>query len=171
MLEITTEPNRFGSRVSAHRRNGDKVYLGGEARRQLKTVRKILMKLAGHYGLKMIEHADFLGVERINATNDDLVECLSSAPDPYSGVDLRAAMVAWRRDLNITNQILHQDPSVDQLLAVCDNQEDWLVFWRCNCPVPAIRDHLAQELAKARALKAENQERLARRKAADGTEH
>jgi hypothetical protein len=123
------------------------------------------MKLSRHYGLPLAAHADFAGMHMINADNDNLIDCLSSVPDPYAGVDLRAAFVAWRRDLNVTDLILRQDPSIPQLTAVSDNQEDWLVFWRCNCPVPEIRDHLAQELAKGRALKAENRERLARRNA------
>jgi hypothetical protein len=164
MLEITTNPSGFGTPV--RRRNGDLVYIYGECRRQLKTVRKLLMKLSRHWGLPMKHLADFAGLEGIgNAGNDDLIDCLSSVPDPYSGVELRAAMIAWKRDLNITDLILRQDPSIPQLLAVSDNQEDWLVFWRCNCPVPAIRDHLAQELVKGRALKAENRARLGRRKA------
>jgi hypothetical protein len=167
--EITSDPhpschsNYIG--IGARRKNGDRVYVFGECRRQIKAVRKLIMKLGRHLGLPMKDLADFRGLGMIAAENDDLIDCLSSVPDPYAGVDLRAAFVAWKRDLNITDQILHQDPSIPQLTAVSDNQEDWLLFWRCNCPVPAIRDHLAQELEEARALKAENRERLERRKA------
>jgi hypothetical protein len=163
--EICSDPQpcRRGSYTSigARRKNGDRVYIFGETKRQVRAIRKLLMKLAKHWGLPMANHADFIGMAGINATNEEMLDCLSSVPDPYAGVDLRTAFVAWRRDLNLTDLILRQDPSVPQLLAVTDNQEDWLVFWRCNCPVPAIRDHLAQELAKGRALKAENRARLA----------
>jgi hypothetical protein len=47
-------------RISARRSNGDKVYIFGETVRQVKQIRRMLMKLARHYGdLPMIFCARF----------------------------------------------------------------------------------------------------------------
>jgi hypothetical protein len=168
MLEITTDAHRPGSGIGARRKNGDKIYLRGETIRQLRTVRRVLMKLAKHYGLPLNTFAEFLGVEMINATNDELLDCLSTVPNPYSGVDLRVAIAASNRDWRICNCICARDPTIEQLVTVSAQQEDWQVFWRCNHPDVGMRDRLAQELAEGRALKAENRERLEQRRAADG---
>jgi hypothetical protein len=147
--------------IGARRKNGDRIRIFGDNLRQCRTLKRILMALAKHYGLPLAQHANFDGIGMIAATNDELLTCLSPFPgDPYSGVDLHAAFVAWQRDLNITNLILAQNPTIPQLRKVSDNQEDWLLFWRVNCPVQQIREHLAQELVEVRALKAENRERL-----------
>jgi hypothetical protein len=165
MLEITTEPGGFGTPV--RRRNGDLVYLCGEARRQVKAVRKLLMKLARHFGrLPMIDLADFRGLDQINATNDELIECLSSVPDPYAPVDLDAAMVASTRDLKIADRILSRPrtSTIQQLLAVSDNAEDWHIFWRVRSPNGFTAQAKAAD-AEFQKLKTENRARLAQRKA------
>jgi hypothetical protein len=89
MLEITTDPHRPGSRIGARRKNGDKVFIYGNVTRQLRTVRTILMKLARHFDLPLADFAEFLGIEEINVSKEDLIQCLSAVPDPYSGVELR----------------------------------------------------------------------------------
>src|SRR6266566_1897086 len=118
MLEITTDPLRPGSRISARRKNGDKIFLYGETIRQLKTARKVLMKLSKHFDLPLATFTDFVGLEMINASNYELIECLSSVPDPYAPVDLRAAMVASSRDFKIVNRILSRprQSTIEQLL-------------------------------------------------------
>jgi hypothetical protein len=171
MLEITTDPHRPGSGIGARRKNGDKIYLRGETIRQLRTVRKMLMKLSRHYGLPMIAFADFAGVEEINTTNEDLIECLSTVPDPYAGVDRRVAVEAWQRDWRICNRVLRQDPTIDQLLTVSGNQQDWMTWWRCNHDDPQMRSLLAEEIANAQELIMSNRARLAKMRGADGQQH
>jgi hypothetical protein len=162
MLEISTtqQAQRMGTPV--RRRNGDRVYLFGEHRRQLKTVRKILMKLSQHYGLPMATFADFIGIERINTTNDELIDCLSNVPDPYAEVDLRAAMVASTRDFRICERVRAQDPTIEQLLTVSGNSEDWYNFWRVRSSKSWTPERMAKD-AELQKLKAENRERLERR--------
>jgi hypothetical protein len=164
MLEITTDPLRPGSRISARRKNGDKIFLYGETIRQLKTARKVLMKLSKHFDLPLATFTDFVGLEMINASNDELIECLSSVPDPYAPVDLRAAMVASSRDFKIVNRILSRprQSTIEQLLAVSGNSEDWSNFWRVRSPSGFTKERMAEE-AEYRKLRAENRERLERR--------
>jgi hypothetical protein len=102
MLKITTDPRASGSGIGARRKNGDQVFLRGENIKQLRTVRKVLIKMAQHFQLPMAELGDFLGVDRINLTNRDLLECLSTVPNLYSEVDFAVAIEAWRRDYKIT---------------------------------------------------------------------
>jgi hypothetical protein len=164
MLEITTDPHAPGSGIGARRKNGDKIFLRGETIHQLRTVRKLLMKLAHHYNLPLVAFADFAGIEESNAENTDLIECLSTVPDPYAGVDRRVAMEAWQRDWRICNRILQQDPIIDQLLAVSGNQQDWMTWWRCNHPDAGMRSLLAEEIANAQELIMSNRARLAQRR-------
>jgi hypothetical protein len=169
MLVITTDPRRSGSSIAARRKSGDKVFIYGNVTRQLRTVRKILMKLSRHYSnLPMIAFAGFAGVEEINVTKEELLECLSAVPDPYSGVDVRIAMEAWQRDWHICERVLKQDLSIDQLLAVSGNQQDWCVFWRCNHDDPRMRALLAEEIANAQELIMSNRERLQQQRQANG---
>jgi hypothetical protein len=177
IAEITTATTPISKHsytgIGARRKNGDHIRIFADNLRQCRTLKRILMALAKHYGLPLAQHANFDGIGMIRATNDELLTCLSPFPgDPYSGVDIHAAFVAWRRDFNITNLIMAQDPTIPQLLAVSDNQQDWLLFWRCNCPVPEIREHLARELEECRALRAKSvamAQRLLARRQANGT--
>jgi hypothetical protein len=177
--EITTDPqlhHRRSNYVStvARRKNGDHVHILGQHKQQVFAIRRILMKLARKYALPMIHLADFTGLQGIATNNDELVKCLSEVPDAYAEVDMHAAVVAWKRDRNICDLILRHDPDCVQLIAVSNNEIDWATYFRCNCPVPAIREHLAQELAEAQALRAEAVERAERqlaRKQANGQTH
>jgi hypothetical protein len=170
--EITTDPQPHGHNyvgIGARRKNGDRIRIFGETKRQVKAIRKLLMKLGQHFGLPMANHADFVGIERINAANDDLIDCLSSVPDPYApDIDMQAAWIAWRRDWKICNRILAQDPSIDQLLSVSGNQQDWMTWFRCNHPDARVRDALARDIAKVQPLISENRERLAKQRKANG---
>jgi hypothetical protein len=168
MLEITTNARAPGSGIGARRKNGDKIFLRGETIHQLRTVRKLLMKLAHHYNLPLAAFADFAGIEEINAENADLIDCLSTVPDPYAGVDKRVAMEAWQRDYRICERVLAQDPTIDQLLAVSGNQQDWLTWWRCNHPDAQMRSLLAEEIANAQELIMSNRVKLAQQRNADG---
>ena len=172
MLQITNDPHAPGSGIGARRKNGDRIYLRGEARQQLRKVRKVLMKLARHYNLPLIAFTDFAGIEEINASNEDLVDCLSTVPDPYSGVERREAMTAAIRDSRICERILAQgDASIDQLLAVSGNQQDWCTWWRCNHPDPQVRARLAEQIADAQELIMSNRARLAQQRSANGREN
>src|SRR5260370_3607244 len=106
IAEITTATaptQRNYTGIGARRKNGDRIRIFANNLRQCRTLRKILMKLAKHYGLPLAQHADFDGIGMISATNDELLTCLSPFPcDPYCGVHLHAALVAWRRHLHIT---------------------------------------------------------------------
>jgi hypothetical protein len=170
-LEVRTDPHPKcpGSfnRISARRRNGEKVYLFGETRHQLKAVKRIIMRLSQKFGLPLIAQADFVGVEKLGAENADLIDCLSSPPDPYAGVDVRQAMTAWLRDVRICDSILAQEPTIDEILSVSANSQDWCLFWRCNHPDAAVRDRLAKSLAEAQGLIAENRQRLEEQRKAD----
>jgi hypothetical protein len=172
MLEITTNPLRPGSGIGARRKNGDKIYLRGETIRQLRIVRKILMKLSKHFDLPMATFAAFPGLEMINASNDELLACLSTVPNPYDDRvdDPRIAIAASNRDWRICNCVQARDPTIEQLVTVSAQQEDWMTFWRVRHPDAGMRERLAQELVKARALKAENRARLERRQA-NGAAH
>jgi hypothetical protein len=173
--EITTNPKKKISnftRITARRKNGDQCFIFGQDKSHVFAIKRILMKLARSFRvIPMADLADFIGLGGINTTNEELINCLSVVPNAYAGVDLHAAVVAWKRDYHITARVLAQNPSVDQITACSDNQEDWVVFWRCNCPVPEIREHLAQELAEGRTLKADNRRRLEERKANGGQAH
>jgi hypothetical protein len=160
MLEITTNPHRPGSGIGARRKNGDRIYLRGETIRQLRTVRKLLMKLSRQFGLPLAAHADFAGIEIIkNVTNNDLIDCLSTVPDPYSGVSPRQALIAAMRDARICHRILAQDPTLDQLFSVTDNIYDWGLWWRCNHPTAAGRERFARDLEGMLEQMTENRRR------------
>jgi hypothetical protein len=171
--EITTDPHRCHSdfcRITARRKNGDHVLIYGQTKRHAFAIKRILMKLARSFRvIPMADLADFIGLQGINATNDELIDCLSAVPDPYAEVDRSAAVIAWKRDWNICERVRAQDPSYKHLIAVSANAEDWMTFWRCNCPSPAMRDHLARELEEGRALKSENRRRLQQRGLLNGT--
>ena len=167
MLQIHTNPNPIPFvHIVARRKNGDRVYLFGEAQRQLRTIRKVLMKLARHYDLPMIAFTEFPGLEMINASNDELLACLSTVPNPYDDRidDPRIAIAASNRDWRICNCVQARDPTIEQLVTVSAQQEDWMTFWRVRHPDAGMRERLAQQLAEDQALKAENRERLRRRK-------
>ena len=161
MLEITTDARAPGSGIGARRKNGDRIYLRGETIRQLRIVRKVLMKLSKHFDMPMSTFAAFLGLDQINATNDEMLHCLSTVPNPYDErvTDLRIAVAASNRDWRICEYVCARDPTIDQLVTVSANAEDWQTFWRVRHPQAAMREHLAAELVKGRALKAENRER------------
>jgi hypothetical protein len=160
--KISEDPHAEDSnytRISAHRKNGDKVYVFGEGTRQVKAIRTILMKLARHYNKEMIHLADFFGLEEVRTTNAELIKCLSSVPDPYCGCDPTDALIAGKRDLNICMQIMAQDPTLDHLVVVCNNFADWGTYWRCNEPTAAGRDRWAKHLADLAPLRTENRRR------------
>jgi hypothetical protein len=174
LVEITTNPHpsHHGgasfNRITARRKNGDKAFVFAATKRQCLAIKGILMKLARHYGpLPMITFADFIGVERINASNDDLIECLSAVPDPYAQVDLRAAMVATTRDFRICERVRAQDPTYKHLLAVCDCCEDWHNFWRVRSKNGFTPERIAEE-AEFQKLKADNRRRLQQRGLCNG---
>jgi hypothetical protein len=133
MFKITTDPHGSGSRVTARRKNGDIVYIFGQTKRQMMAVRKLIMKAARHYDLPMIHLADFWGIEKINATNAELLECLSVVPDPYCGCDPRQALIAAMRD------------ALEQLFTIQESNYDWGVYWRCNHPTEAGRQRFARD--------------------------
>jgi hypothetical protein len=151
LLEITEHRRGFLSIPVRRRKNGrqvDQVYVTADNRTQLKAVRGLLMKLARHFRAPLIECADFYGLGAINTANETLIAALSSVPDPYCGVDFDLALTAYHRDLAITDKILAQDPSIPHLLAVNNNQYDWVVFLRCNHPSAAVRQRFARDLAE-----------------------
>jgi hypothetical protein len=129
MLKISTNPHEPGSGIGARRKNGDSVVLRGETISQLRTVRKVLIKMARHFQLPMAELGDFLGVDRINLTNRDLLDCLSTVPDPYAEVDFAAAIEAWRRDFKIGHRVLANDPSIEEIMIV------WVIASQPNEPI------------------------------------
>jgi hypothetical protein len=147
LLEITEHRRSFTS-IPVRRKNGDRVFVTGDNRKQLKAVRTILQKLARHFRAPLIEVADFYGLDRINTKADDLLACLSSAWDPDSDVALDIAYAAYKRDLEITNIVLARDPSITQLLIVKNNQLDWCVWWQRHHPSPSVRQSLAQDLVE-----------------------
>ena len=169
MLVITTDPRAPGSGIGARRKSGDKIYLRGKPIQQLRIVRKILMRLAKHYAMPLATFADFVGIEMINATNEELIECLSTVPDPYAPVDERAAMIASTRDFKIVNRILSRprQSTIEQLLAVSANSEDWANFWRVRSPKGFTPERIAKQ-AEFQKLKASNREKLEQRRAANG---
>jgi hypothetical protein len=146
MFKITTDPHGDGSRVTARRRNGDIVYIFGQTRRQMMAIRKLLMKLGRHYDLPMSHLADFWGIEEINATNEELLECLSLVPDPYCGCNPRQALVAAMRDARIIQRVLARNPTLEQLFTIQASNYDWGVYWRCNHPTAAGRERFAKDL-------------------------
>jgi hypothetical protein len=148
LLEITEHRRCFTS-IPVRRKNGDRVYVTAGSRQQLKAVRGLLMKLAKHFRAPLIECADFYGLGAINTANETLIAALSVVPDPYApGIDFDLALTAYHRDLAITDKILAQDPSIPHLLAVNNNQYDWVVFLRCNHPTANVRDRFARDLAE-----------------------
>jgi hypothetical protein len=172
MLVITTDPRAPGSGIGARRKNGDRIYLRGENIRQLKIVRKVLMKLAKHFDLPMATFTDFVGLEHINTSNEELLECLSTVPDPYAPVDERVAMVASTRDFKIANRILSRprQSTLEQLLAVSANSEDWSNFWRVRSSKGFTPERIAEE-AKLQKLKASNREKLEQRSRSANGQH
>jgi hypothetical protein len=147
LLEITEDRRRFTS-IPVRRKNGDRVFVTGDNRKQLKAVRALMIKLARHFKAPLIQVADFYGLDQINTKTEDLLACLSSAWDPDSSVDLDIAYAAYRRDLEITNIVLARDPSITQLLIVKNNQLDWCRWWHRHHPSPSVRECLAQDLAE-----------------------
>jgi hypothetical protein len=166
MLVITTDPRAPGSGIGARRKNGDKIYLRGKPVRQLRIVRKILMALSRHFDLPLATFDDFTGLEHINTTNDELIECLSTVPDPYAPVDERVVMVASTRDFKIANRILSRprQSTLEQLLAVSANSEDWANFWRVRSTKGFTPERIAEE-AELQKLKASNRGKLEQRSA------
>jgi hypothetical protein len=147
LLEITEHRRGFLS-IPVRRKNGDRVYVTAGSRQQFKAAKGLLMKLAKHFRAPLIECADFYGLGAINTANEVLIAALSSVPDPYCGVDFDLAMKAYNRDLAITDKILAQDPSIPHLLAVNNNQYDWVVFLRCNHLSANVRERFARDLAE-----------------------
>jgi hypothetical protein len=111
----------------------------------LATIRKLLMKLGRAYDLPMSHFADFWGIEKINATNAELLECLSVVPDPYCGCDPRQALIAAMRDARIIQRVLARDPTLEQLFTIQESNYDWGVYWRCNHPTEAGRQRFARD--------------------------
>jgi hypothetical protein len=161
LLEITSDRRAFTS-LPVRRKGDQVVYVTGETKRQTRAVRKLLMALARRFGLPMIAFAEFAGVEKLNAANEDLIDCLSIVPNPYpsglrwSEAELETAKRAWMRDWKICNRVLAQDPTIEELLAVSGNQQDWCNWWRCNHPDASVRARMAQGIAEAQALINEN---------------
>ena len=148
--KITTDPHDHPSgsfnRITARRKSGDSVFVFGESLRQVRTIKRILMKLARKFNEPLIHVADFVGVERVTATPAELLACLSSVPDPYAGVDPSDAADASVRDARIIQAILAQRPTIEQIFTVMENMYDWGCWWRCNHPTAAGREYFAKDL-------------------------
>jgi hypothetical protein len=148
--KITTDPHDQPSgnfiRITARRKNGDSVFVFGESLRQVRTIKRILMKLARKFNEPLTHVADFVGVAQIKATPAELLACLSSVPNPYADVNPSEAADASVRDARIIQAILAQSPTIEQIFTVMENMYDWGCWWRCNHPTAAGREHFAKDL-------------------------
>jgi hypothetical protein len=173
--KITNDPHDAPSGsfnwITARRKN-DRVYIFGETKRQCLAIRKLLMKSARHFNETLLEVSDFFGLDEINTTNAELLECLSSPPDPYSGVNVREALVAAMRDARIIQRVLTQNPTIEQLFTIQASNYDWGLYFRCNHPTVAGRERFAKDLEGMLEQLTENRRRYEQIKGrANGHEH
>jgi hypothetical protein len=148
--KITTNPHDQPSgnfiRITARRKNGDSVFVFGESLRQVRAIKRLLMKSARHFNETLLEVSNLSGLGQIKTVNDELIACLSSVPDPYAPVDRQDAADASVRDARIIQAILAHDPTIEELFRVMENMYDWQCWWRCNHPTAEGRERFAKDL-------------------------
>jgi hypothetical protein len=125
---------------------------------EVEAVRKLLMKLARRYRLRMIEiselaklAADQKEEERLRAEFAVMEEEGWRVPEPEAEVNLAMAMKMYRHDALCG--VEHGD-SLEEIAAVAENQYRWAKFWAARHPSPEGREEFAEMVAEVDVLRA-----------------
>jgi hypothetical protein len=145
-------PRRSFFQMAARRRNGDRVFITGDSRREVERARSLLMRAARRSGLRMLEIARMTELAAIIMSNPgvpDAVLGIAQAPHPR---DTRQdADVLWETflaDIETTNAILDDDETaIDVIAWIANWQAGWCRFWALRHRDPAQRQAFRRTLA------------------------
>lgn len=171
MFEVSDTPrtartNGYIQR-SALRTKGDKVYITGDTRCDVENIRRLLMKAARRFNLRMIEVANMVeavAIIRDNPDAPDRVVGIATAPHPLSKINEGVAWERFSADIERTNAILaDEDTGIDVIAWIANWQADWCRFWSLRHRDPAQRADFAATLTYNRTKQQPEIRRIIRR--------